>query len=239
MREKRFIVWCEEDDTVRQMILTETNSSTIKKATRALNQSQIETPIMPFGTVLLKTDGTTSVFFIQKPPEKVIIRFRSKMTPSGTKPTHYTIAYPWRVFALMFKGSIISDYSLRFAKGPIRTMEDQLYRPPLPNIEKDAQMCMGLGMVAYVGTTGPLSAIADKVIDWVDKSNYNNDLATAVGLIPKEMNPPDGFNTNVDAKRSFTLWQAWTKEAERKWRDIVSLSWHPIETFEDFVGRIQ
>lgn len=238
MHEKRLIVLCEEDNTMRQMILTEINTTTISQGLKNMTQSSIETPIMPFGTVLLKMDGTSSVYFIQKPPEKVVIRFKGKKENDKGTPTHYTIAYPWRVFALMFKGSVISDYNLRFASGPIRSMTDQLYRPPLPNMEEDAGLCMGVGLAGFAGTTGPMSEIADRVLAWVDKTNYNNDLATAVCLVPKEMNPPENISRCTDARVTFALWEKWTKEAGRKWRDITSLSWHSFETFGEFIGRI-
>jgi hypothetical protein len=236
--ETRLIVMFENDNTMRRYTLVETGSKTIQQGLRSLGQSQIETPLLPFGTVIMKSSGSTSVYFIQRPPEKVVIRFVPKSTDKTTtdrKATHYTIAYPWRVFGLLFKGKIVSDYFLRFAKGPIRHMNDELYRPPIPNIDDKGGLCVGYGMVGHTGKES-IPEAADKTIDWVDKSNYNNDLPTEVGYIPKEMVPPEGYSAS--AKMTFEFWQKWTKEAGRKWRDVISLSWHRCETFEEFFGRI-
>jgi hypothetical protein len=235
MHEKRIIIWDEEEGTVKQMVVTTTNTTTIPKAVRSLNQSGIETPVLPYGTVMLKKNGNTSIYLVQRPEEKLVVRYKERIVKSV--PVNFTIAFPWRVFALVFKGSIISDYNLRFAKGPIHTMEDSLYMPPLPNIEKDGGMCMGSGMIGFAGKTGPLSEITERVLAWVDKTNYNDDLKSNIHLLPKEMDlPPTPITMNV--LQAFEIWEKWTKDAGRKWRGINKLSWHQAETFEQFAGRI-
>lgn len=233
----RLIVMRESDNTMRQFILIETGSKTIPQGLRCLNQSQIETPILPFGTVLMKKDGTTTIYFIQRPPEKVVIQFKPKILKAPV--TNFTIAYPWRVFVLLFKGMVISDYGLRFASKPVRSRDTQLFSPPLPNMDGDAGLCMGAGVAGYAGKEGPMAAMADRVIEWIDKTRYNDDLSNGVKLVPKEMNPPSDYDTRAKARHTFELWQKWTEGAGPRWRTVIDLSWHPVETFGAFVERIK
>lgn len=226
MSRERFIVWRETNESVNEYVLTKVHSTTIKDAIRNIESSSIETPILPFGTVLMKKDKNTTVFFIQRPEEKQTIRYCEQF---------FTIALPWRVLAFKFTGHLLVDYHLLFAKKPIHHMRDMLYLSPLPNIDDDGAVCVGCNMISTIGKTGPLSIIAQKAIEWIDKTGYNDDLNQNIRTLPREMNPDKVAIEKTDT--AFSLWQTWVDENDN-WRRINDLTWSDHESFEKFVERI-
>jgi len=223
--EGSYVLFC-PDDTVRQLTITRGKTVSIEDAIKALQIKNIETPILPYGTIVFKKNTNKTLYFVQRPPEKQVLKYGRKF---------YTIAIPWRVFAFVFTGDLIVNYYLRFAMNQIHNFYDPLYIVPLPNISLDGEMCMGTGFVSEVGRSGPISEIVSKIVTWVNKSAHSDHLKGGIDNLPAEMVEGKGpIEKPVD---TFECWAKWTKDAGKEWSDITSLTWVQTETFGKLVER--
>ena len=221
------ILFC-PDDTVRQFTITKGKTASIEDAIKALQSKDIETPILPYGTIVLKKKVNQSIYFVQRPPEKQVLSHNGKF---------YTIAIPWRVFALVFTGELVVNYYLRFAMDQIHNFSDPLYIVPLPNIGLDGNMCMGVGLMGEVGKSGPISEIVSKIIIWVNKSAHNDHLKGGINSLPAEM--MEGKDSIRGPADTFSYWEEWTKNAGKAWRGITDLTWVETETFGAMVRKVK
>lgn len=205
-------------------------ATTLEKFRKAISLGTLETPVLPFGTVMARYKGKWSALFIQQPPRIRNVQYK----PREGKPKVFTLAFPWMVFGLRFMGNGCVDVYSGAAKAPIISPRSELVALPLPNSDTAGKRCMGPEFGMTVNTGSSVTEVAMAVMAYFDGSTYNDDLPANVSKLPVEF----GRNETTNVEGALAAWERWTETAGKKWGDIVNVGFHPTESFGAFAARL-
>jgi hypothetical protein len=93
---------------------------------------------LPKGTRFFVKKGKMTVFVIEEPPQTRTLKM---MDEAGQKSVSYQLSFPHVVFFVVLRGRKSDKMHVLFRKKPLRSLEDTLQCPALPNIHEDFQVC--------------------------------------------------------------------------------------------------
>jgi hypothetical protein len=127
-------------------------------------------PVMfPRGCRYAYTRGASTIFVVEQDPG---VRNLSFETVRGNPSRRHALAMPYVVFLSHFKGDKLTGLYCGWRRAPLRTLNDQISRPILPNIHENLSVCMSLRMDAH-----GMSASTEEAISDFWNSTFNNDVS--------------------------------------------------------------
>lgn len=215
-----------EDGLVRQVLEKHVKVTTEAEFRRAaLAQKRVDSPVLPFGTILYGVHQAMQYVFLWRPERLGFFQHRDQREES---PKHLNItlelAWPCHVLVLAFQRSSLVKSQLWFANKPIHTTDQELFLPPLPNQRAD-DMCLGSEVKKALHKESVVIS-SENLIKYVYESRFNNDLSSHVeGACPAEFGklPKEGPGLKSVARRVLSAWHDWTqKNKEKDWRKAIN-----------------
>lgn len=208
-----------------QPVKTITTSAFIQSLRRTMGTV---TPILPKQVVMYAAKGTEQFMLVEKGPGIETIKVKKGTSNSTEWANEYDICLPWVYMLLEFIGAGFSSLRIYFAKSRVMKTDEQLYYPPLPNLNKDCSVCLGGGFRYSID--GTMHAKVAKVMSYYFSSEFNSDLDD----IHKTKMPKEIVEKQTRGKTLFDAWQAVTKEGA----DPCTLSWHKYRTLAQMIEEI-
>ena len=135
-----------------------------------------ETVLFPKGCRYAYTRGTSTIFVIEQDPGIRSLSFYEGMVEheyQGCDRTmRLSLSMPYVVFLVHFKSKRLSGLYCGWRTAPLRTMNDLISRPVLPNIHEGLAVCMD-----HVGQGETFAEATENVITNFWNSSFNNDVS--------------------------------------------------------------
>lgn len=137
--------------------------------------------LLPRGCRYAFTKGDSTVFVIEQDPLVRSLAFPTSMlieehgVPGDDRTERVALALPYSIFVVHFKKSRDTNVYCGWRTAPLRSLDDVLAIPLLPNIHDNMQVCMGRDM-RLVGTS--MAEQCDSLLSNFWNSRFNNDLST-------------------------------------------------------------
>lgn len=122
------------------------------------------------------TRGHSTVVVIEQDPQTRSLLFEKDMLAPNSLSRRASLAFPYVIFILHFRDEIFSGVYCGWRKAPLRSLDDILCRPVLPNIHENLAVCMGHSGYA-VGAN--ISQQCESVVSNFWNSQFNGDLSQA------------------------------------------------------------
>lgn len=198
----------------------------IESLRQSLVSTDIRTPILP-----------PNIFYLKSGEDAIVAITRDQ----GSKEVQFLTEAPVRIFmptrvyfVLLQNGQITKIYQFLSKMIPSKDA-DVLWHAPLANRFESGEICIrGLNLV---GQSTPLAERLDNVIDQVEATRYNNDLAgIGVEFAPEVFRTMMGPSTNF--KHMLQAWAACT--VEKAPEAMLNIGWMPAKTFGQYTsGRLE
>ena len=138
--------------------------------------------LFPRGCRFCFTRGDTAVAVIEQDPQIRSILFGPNMlgpTPDGggsnTTDERIMLAMPYVLFVLQFKGGVFKSLYTGWRMAPLKSLDDALHQPLMPNIHEGGSVCLG---VSFTPGGVTMSERTDSIISYYWNSKFNNDLSS-------------------------------------------------------------
>jgi hypothetical protein len=129
--------------------------------------------------------GASTIFVIEQEPQLRSLVFNRNMLGSinpntvnpqvgDLDPERLPFALPYAVFVLHFRNGHYSGVYSGWRTTPLRSLDDELSAPALPNLHDNLNVCMGRH---FCPEGDSMSDMADSVIGTFWNSRFNNDLS--------------------------------------------------------------
>lgn len=125
--------------------------------------------------------GTKTVFVIEQEPKIRSLFFKENMlgeTIAGgdlTDSRRVSLAMPFAIFVIVFDAGVYQTMYHFWDVAPMRSLEDVMFQPLLPNVHCGGQVCIGYDQRPMDGTQ--MSAACHKLIGDFWNTQFNNDLS--------------------------------------------------------------
>jgi hypothetical protein len=93
---------------------------------------------LPVGTRFYVQKGNMTVFVVEQPPQARTLRV---MEDDNMKGEFITIHFPYVIFFVVLRGRKSDDMYAFFSKQPLRSLDDPLFCPATPNINRNLTVC--------------------------------------------------------------------------------------------------
>lgn len=211
-----------EGDTVSLLNVQEEKTVSLKDFKEEFSKMVgIRTPILPRDCVFFAAKDQTQVLLIEKEPGRFKVKYKK-----AEQVSEYEICFPWHYFLLEFSGYAFDEVSIFFRNRPLIGLGDEMYIPPLKNLNTDCRVCLGHELKFSVH--GSLQNKVTKVMSYFYQSTFNDDL-------PQNYNDhmPDEIRRETSQSGSwFTVWERLTRDEI----DPCSMSWHKYKEFREIVN---
>lgn len=185
-------------DTFKQKI-TESVFSTADTWQEASGRDPI---LYPKGCRFCYVRGDSTIVVIEEDPKVRSLSFEGNMLGidsliQGSGQQRVGLSLPYVVFLVLFRNGIFISLYSGWRTRPLTGLDDLLYKPLLPNIHNNMQVCLGL-----VNVEGDVSAVSQSVITNFWNSRFNSDLSDTwwdKGIVSSHL-------------RSATTWEEKTEE---------------------------
>lgn len=139
--------------------------------------------LFPRGCRFCFTRGNAAIFVIEQEPQIRSLLFDAYMlgkehtaTESNTTAERISLALPYVVFLVHFKDNAFRNLYCGWRTAPLRSLDDYLCQPLLPNIHDGGNVCLGSSWTR--STEASMASQSESVIGYFWNSQFNNDLST-------------------------------------------------------------
>ena len=156
-----------------------------------IKKESFDTPLLPPGTIYYRCAKNAGGYVIEGGPR--VCSFKSQLPEYAG--LVFQVPIPWHVFIVrvdLESGFIRSSY-LFFTKGPIKSIDAQLYHTWLGNQyhERDGSLCLGhdddTHRIEVGNSETPIRRRIQMLISHVYSSAFNNSLLIPKSFVPKEL----------------------------------------------------
>lgn len=137
--------------------------------------------LFPRGCRFCYTRGDTTLVVVEQEPQIRSLMFSEEMlgesqgSSSGGAGVRVALALPYVIFIVQFKRDRFTNLYCCWRTAPLRTLDEPLIPPLLPNIHDNFNVCLGRSFAAEGST---IAEICDSVISNFWNSQFNGDLST-------------------------------------------------------------
>ena len=137
-----------------------------------------EPALFPKGCRYAYTCGDSTIFVVEQDPGIRSLVFDESVVGESFEniegSRRLSLALPYVVFLTHFHKGILSTLYCGWRKAPLRTMEDMITRPMLPNIHTSLAVCMDN---VHSSNVGSFSEVTTNAINHFWSSRFNNDVS--------------------------------------------------------------
>jgi len=155
-------------------------------------QIAIRPPMLfPRGCRHCYTRGHSTIVVIEESPQTRSLSFSDLEDVNG----RVSLSLPYVVFLLHFRDDVFSGMYCGWRTSPLRSLDDMLCRPLLPNIHDNLAVCMGHSGYA-IGNN--ISQQCESIVSNFWNSTFNRDLS-------EMWRAKAGYHRNLESGRSWSL----------------------------------
>ena len=124
---------------------------------------------LPDGTKFFFTHGRYKLVIVEQKPQLRSLQFQDDFRGGSGR---YNLALPYIIFLIIFEDNNFSRMYAYYANKPLTSLDGEVFRSNLPNIDSDNKVCTGFRGCRANTLTGRVN----EVIAHFYQSDFNNDL---------------------------------------------------------------
>lgn len=192
--------------------------------------------LFPQGTRFCFREGRNAAIVIEQAPQVRSIRVSHRLSGSRNK-DRYALAFPYTVFVVSLENGYFRRLNVFYRNNPIASLDDELFRANVPNIERDSSVCLRFPGHAERG----IFARASEVVGYFWESEFNTDLREWYEMYQERESVFSSFDRwEVESRRnpSFMLTVQWVS-SQTTLRSVIAVEMNRFERerVEDAVSR--
>ncbi len=166
-------------------------------------------------------------FVIQEPP-----RLRTVRVASLDGPSTYQMAFPYVTYVIAMSGSQYDHARICFQTAPLRSLDDQIFEPALPNIMSDLSICMDRGPYESLRTS---YEVCEAVINGFWSSDF---VTTDRNNGGRYTHDRWGRKTFESKRATVKSYQHWHDESQKNGIEFaLHAAWSPLDnTVQDMIN---
>lgn len=141
---------------------------------------QSEFVIFPRNSRFLFQKGKSTIVVIEQDPTYRTLKLdKSLYSSMGTETTErFRLPLPYSVFVIHIKDQAVVNFSIGWRTTPLRSLDDILNAPCLPNLHANSEVCWGSGNKPTFSNEDSIAEICECSIASFWSSDFNRDLRT-------------------------------------------------------------
>jgi hypothetical protein len=135
--------------------------------------------LFPAGCRFCYTKGKNTIVVIEQEPQVRSLLFdgcmvKDKLSCVSGSSERMPLALPYVVFVIHFSKNSFASMYFGWRNAPLRSLDDMLFRPIMPNIHDTLAVCMGK---TGIEEEGNIAATTESILSYFWNSQFNNDLS--------------------------------------------------------------
>ncbi len=177
--------------------------------------------VLPEGCRFFYSRGSSCVVVVQQPPDIHTIgwvnAYKNDYSRSrdGSHAKHYTLAFPYVIFAIRFKDGRYQQMNVALSTKPVVSLEQQLIKFNLSNVSSDNKVCLG---ITPQGET--VAEVTYQAIGKFWANNFNRDWSDNM------------YYPNLTAHTKCSGFEQWENATKRDPNFVLNVPWQSGPTLQ-------